>query len=61
MKLETWRPKTNFKFNSENAKYILAFLVLILLIPGGIKMGKIMNEYVYWQETKDKDLPNNKG
>jgi len=53
MKLETWRPKTNFKFNSENAKYILAFLVLILLIPGGIKMGKIMNEYVYWQETKD--------
>jgi len=53
MKLETWKPKTNFKFNFQNAKYVLAFLVLVFLILGGVKLGKIINEYVYWQETKD--------
>ena len=53
MKLETWKPKTNFKFNFENAKYILAFLVLIFVIFGGVKFGKITNEYVYWKDTED--------
>jgi len=53
MKLETWKPKANFKFNFQDAKYVLAFLVLIFVIFGGVKLGKIMNEYIYWQETKD--------
>ncbi|MEA3453265.1 MAG: serine hydrolase [Patescibacteria group bacterium] len=53
MKLETWKLKTRFKFSFQNAKYILAFLVFVFIILGGVKLGNIINEYVYWQNTKD--------
>ena len=54
MKLETWKPKTKNKLKSlSNIKNILAGLLLLILVVGSFKLGKIVNEYLYWQSTKD--------
>jgi len=53
MKLETWKPRIKSKFDSLNFKDVLATLTIILLVLGSFKIGKIANEYLYWQETKD--------
>lgn len=36
-----------------NPKYILVFLVFIFIIFGSIRFIRIVNEYVYWRETRD--------
>ncbi len=31
----------------------MAFLIFVFIILSGVKLGKVVNEYVYWQRTKD--------
>ncbi|MCX6737881.1 MAG: serine hydrolase [Candidatus Parcubacteria bacterium] len=53
MKLETKYIKGKFKFNIPSTKNILAGVILLILILGSFFIGKIANEYVYWEKTKD--------
>ncbi len=54
MKLETWKPKAKSKLRTlKDLKNVLAGLLLIVLVIGSFKLGKIINEYIYWQQTKD--------
>jgi len=52
MKLETLQLKTKHIY-SLKAKYVLAFLIILFLVLGSLKLGKIVNEYIYWKNTKE--------
>jgi D-alanyl-D-alanine carboxypeptidase len=53
MKLETWKIKTKPCLDFLKAKHVLAFFIVVFLVLASIKLGQIINEYVYLNNLKD--------